>query len=229
MPGIDGRSAKFWASRHCDVRARRVPKTRLNPPCRRWLNADPAGLAGGINLYEYAGNSPTNFIDPLGLDIAVIWNGPTKDNPIGHVAIAVTGSGTWSYYNHTTHGSSLGGYLQRELPRRDSVVYVIPTSPAQDAAAIAAFKKSEKAPYSTLRHNCADVANDALDAAGVPLPGFTNALPGADPALYLPFDPGETAERAAEAPGAVQYGIPKNGPISTATQNALRQFEPKGP
>jgi len=32
-----------------------------------WLNADPAGLAGGLNLYAYVGDNPVNGIDPLGL------------------------------------------------------------------------------------------------------------------------------------------------------------------
>lgn len=32
-----------------------------------WLNADPAGFAGGLNHYAYVGNNPISEIDPLGL------------------------------------------------------------------------------------------------------------------------------------------------------------------
>jgi RHS repeat-associated protein len=39
-----------------------------NPVLQRFLSPDPMGFAGGsMNLYSYAGNSPTNLIDPLGL------------------------------------------------------------------------------------------------------------------------------------------------------------------
>ncbi len=34
----------------------------------RQVSRDPSGVAGGVNIYEYAGDNPTNFTDPLGLE-----------------------------------------------------------------------------------------------------------------------------------------------------------------
>ena len=38
-----------------------------SPVFRRFLSEDPAGFAGGINLYAYAMGDPINMIDPFGL------------------------------------------------------------------------------------------------------------------------------------------------------------------
>lgn len=35
----------------------------------RFLNPDPSGFAGGMNLYRYAANNGPNSTDPSGLDI----------------------------------------------------------------------------------------------------------------------------------------------------------------
>jgi len=37
------------------------------PQLGRFMTQDPIGISGGTNLYAYVGNSPVNFIDPLGL------------------------------------------------------------------------------------------------------------------------------------------------------------------
>jgi RHS repeat-associated protein len=37
-----------------------------DPNLQRWLNRDPLGEAGGINLYAFLRNMPTAFVDPFG-------------------------------------------------------------------------------------------------------------------------------------------------------------------
>jgi RHS repeat-associated protein len=38
-----------------------------DPQTARWTQEDPAGLAGGLNLYGFAGGDPTSYADPFGL------------------------------------------------------------------------------------------------------------------------------------------------------------------
>jgi RHS repeat-associated protein len=38
-----------------------------DPQSGRFLTQDPIGLAGGVNLYAYAGNNPVSYSDPYGL------------------------------------------------------------------------------------------------------------------------------------------------------------------
>ena len=38
----------------------------------RWTSKDPSGLAGGMNLYEYAGGDSVNFIDQTGLALDTV-------------------------------------------------------------------------------------------------------------------------------------------------------------
>jgi RHS repeat-associated protein len=43
------------------------PFRAYDPNLQRWLNQDPIGEAGGLNLYRFVGNDPINRVDPLGL------------------------------------------------------------------------------------------------------------------------------------------------------------------
>jgi len=50
-----------------------------NPQLQRFISEDPIRLAGGdINLYAYAGSSPTNLFDALGLQSSSGLNGAVK-------------------------------------------------------------------------------------------------------------------------------------------------------
>ena len=52
------------------------------PSFQRWLNRDPIGEGGGLNLSQFVGNSPVNEIDPLGLE----------GNPVSSTLPGVSGS-----------------------------------------------------------------------------------------------------------------------------------------
>jgi RHS repeat-associated protein len=189
-----------------------------------WTTKDPLRFGGGqANLYRYAFADPINFIDLTGLDVVVIENGPTQGNPIGHTAVGVTGGGIYSFGNNTAPGSSVQGYLARETPRRNSTAYVIPTSPAQNAAVLAALNAMVGTPMGTLVDNCSSRSNAALDAAGVP--GTPSGFPGGPFSPGLPPNiPGSAGGRA-QAAGATAFEFPKNA-FPGSYPDVLLQFEP---
>ncbi|EOV9632639.1 RHS repeat-associated core domain-containing protein [Cronobacter dublinensis] len=77
-----------------------------DPDCGRFTQHDPIGLAGGINLYQFAPNALV-WVDPLGLASAIVhWidNG----SETGHYTIKVMG-------DRIMHTHQYGGYQGFEL------------------------------------------------------------------------------------------------------------------
>jgi RHS repeat-associated protein len=48
----------------------------LRPQHTRFISRDPSGLAGGTNMYEYAGDSPVAVSDPMGTNFESALEGP---------------------------------------------------------------------------------------------------------------------------------------------------------
>ncbi|WP_437797804.1 RHS repeat-associated core domain-containing protein [Sorangium sp. So ce693] len=55
----------------------------FDPALGRYLSADPAGLDGGFNGFDYAGNAPTRFVDPSGLMPFSTVRNAAGNNPEG--------------------------------------------------------------------------------------------------------------------------------------------------
>ena len=187
--------------------------------------ADPQTL----NLYGYVRNSPLKSADTDGHappDIAVIEDGPTQGNPIGHTAIAITGRGIFSFGTAEKDGSltKLGGsttdFLRNQAERRDQTITIIKTTPEQDkAAADALMKQDTKGSINIYPDNCSARSNAGLDAAGIPPAKTGNPITPmpADPAM-----PGTAGARAMDTSGSQTIVIPKGGTVPSQ----MNQFNP---
>ena len=160
----------------------------------RYIQSDPIGLDGGINPFVYVRNNTLRWIDPEGLQVAIIITGGTW---YGHTAIQVgntvysngrydptslssygmSGNNimtTWSYNNYIQHYQSQG---------RSSTVYVLNLSASQQAQLQAYFhnlmNKGTPSPYGTqlpsnytfVGNNCTTTAVNGLQSV---MPWYNN-------------------------------------------------------
>ncbi len=81
-----------------------------DPLTGRWLSPDPIGINGGLNLYVFCGNSPVNFVDPLGLCAEGGYSLSQIEWAMGRTANRI--SGNPAYGGSGTISPSLLGTLQ---------------------------------------------------------------------------------------------------------------------
>jgi RHS repeat-associated protein len=89
-----------------------------DPNLQRWIQRDPIGERGGINLYDFVSNNPVNFVDPMGLyiwqtqywaDLSVqgSWWQQAPAWPLGVISAAVPDTG--GIFGGGTAGSGVVG------------------------------------------------------------------------------------------------------------------------
>lgn len=193
------------------------------------------------NRFAYAVNSPLVFTDKTGLDIMIIENGPTNDNPMGHTAIAITGRGVYSMGNgvpggahvdsrNNIVGGSVKDYIIDQSSRRNTTIVIIKTTAEQDAAAARAMEDQAASKPMLTRDgiatdNCTVRANQALDAAGIPM---RSPLPAGlvIPDAFPPNMPGSAGLRGVEnGTNPTTISIPQNSNLTEADRQAIKPFE----
>ncbi|HEY4307743.1 MAG TPA: RHS repeat-associated core domain-containing protein [Gemmatimonadaceae bacterium] len=94
-----------------------------DPSGGRFTQEDPIGIAGGMNLYGYAGGDPINYTDPLGLCPAVfMFAGPAVGGATavwcGAEVVALGASAAFAWFNKSrTSGETSAAAGGREAHR----------------------------------------------------------------------------------------------------------------
>lgn len=157
-----------------------------DPGSQRWLNRDPLGERGGINLYRFVGNNPVNWIDRNGLDIWIGNSGFHQNINVGDP------NGNYSSYSFGLEGSRLnifnpfsqGSVYEDDPPaERDPSYGYLKTTTAQDQQAIDILNQKLGQPhwYSLFFNNCRDFAQDTFKDLKATFPGTYVAPPPTPP------------------------------------------------
>jgi hypothetical protein len=182
------------------------------------LSGVVGGLASVAGGGKFADGAVTAAFGYLFNDLAVIYSHqlPGSLNIFGHIALAVTGAGVYSFGNNTDLGSSATDYLQSQVQDRDVTVTIIKTTPEQDQSALDYLNGYTDRNGVGLCDNCANRTATALIRAGILTP--LTALTTIDIAPI----PSDVSNAAQIAPGASTTNIPQRTPVTVD----LNSFNP---
>jgi RHS repeat-associated protein len=131
----------------------------------RFIKEDPVGFYAGGNFYAYALGSPTNWIDPKGLDVIVKLY--PANNPYGHIGLGVNTMQTEGLYPDV----DLPAYPGHILPDKEPPIgcLIIHTTPEQDKNIQNYIDSRKKKPgwWRFPGGDCANFVHDALKAGGI--------------------------------------------------------------
>lgn len=122
---------------------------------------------------------PVQFVDPLGCTSLVIHNGPVPDNPFGHGALAIDNAGVISFGTGDDKGISLKDYFKKMQPRRDSVIWLIHTTPEEEKCMKEEVNKirESKEGLGIAYNNCFSRTNEIFEKCGMKNPQVNTNTP----------------------------------------------------
>jgi len=140
------------------------------------VQSDPIGLDGGLNTYGYVFGNPLFWIDPLGLDLTISFNGSAAFG-FGHIGMGVNSDSTYGQYPEEGESLFETGIAQYDVngeirldPTPDYSL-TIPTTPEEDRKANQCInkRKKEKQKYNLKKNNCTQFVAQCMREAGFEL------------------------------------------------------------